>query len=70
MGTAIIAAINDGLGIVGDLATALNSAFTSLFMTGSNLSNVGTFAFILMGLGIGVGVIKLVFHWITGRHGM
>lgn len=74
MGALIIQAIKDGLAIVAELGTALNSGFNSAFVETSGqttaLTNVGTFAFILLGLGMGVGLIKLVFHWITGRHGM
>lgn len=70
MGAAIIAAIQQGLNIVSALASSLNTGFDTLFMNGTGLTNVGTFAFILLGLGIAVGICKKVFNWITGRHGM
>lgn len=72
MGSAIISAITEGLGLVGTLGTAINTGFTNMFVgaTTGQLTNVGTFAFILLGLGISVSLIKLCFSWITGRHGM
>lgn len=70
MAEAIISAINSGLGIVTNLGAALSSGFNSVFVNGTGLTNVGTFAFILLGLGISVGIVKKCFNWITGRHGM
>lgn len=72
MGTAIISAISDGLGIITNLGSALNSGFNAIFLptSGTGLSNVGIFAFVLLGLGISVGIVKKCFNWITGRHGM
>lgn len=70
MGASIVSAITSGLAIVGNLASSLNTGFDALFVNGSGLTNVGTFAFILLGLGIAVGICKKVFNWITGRHGM
>lgn len=74
MGSIIVSAIESGLGLIQSLAQAMNNGFNALFVdsTGSTtaLTNVGQFAFILLGLGIAVGLAKLLFHWITGRHGM
>lgn len=72
MGALIISAIESGLALVGSLATNINTGFTNLFVgsTSGQLTAVGTFAFVLMGLGIAVGCVKLCFNWITGRHGM
>lgn len=73
MGSAIIDAIASGLGIITNLGNALNSGFNAIFLTaGENpaLTNVGVFAFVLLGLGISVGIVKKCFNWITGRHGM
>lgn len=71
MGAAIISAISSGLGLIGTLATNINTALTNMVTDGaSGLSVTGTFAFVLFGLGISVGVVKLVFNWLTGRHGM
>lgn len=74
MGTIIIDAIKSGLALVSELASAMNSGFNALFVdsTGNTiaLTNVGQFAFILLGLGIAVGLAKLLFQWVTGRHGM
>ena len=72
MGAAIISAIESGLGLVTTLASQIGTAFAGLVYNSStsSLTAVGTFAFVLMGLGIAVGVVKLTFHWLTGRHGM
>lgn len=74
MGALIINAIKDGLSLVAELGSALNSGFNAAFLETSGqttaLTNVGTFAFILLGIGMAVGLCKLVFQWITGRHGM
>lgn len=70
MATAIIEAITAGLGVIGALGSALSTGFNAVFVNGSGLTNVGTFAFILLGLGISVGIVKKCFNWITGRHGM
>lgn len=70
MAAAIISAISSGLGIITDLGTALSTGFNAIMVSGSGLTNVGTFAFILLGLGISVGIVKKCFNWITGRHGM
>lgn len=70
MGNAIISAIGDGLGVITNLGTALSTGFNAVFVSGNGLTNVGTFAFILLGLGISVGIVKKCFNWITGRHGM
>lgn len=70
MGTAIVNAITQGLGIITELGGALNDGFNAIFMNGTALTNVGVFAFVLLGLGISVGIVKKCFNWITGRHGM
>lgn len=70
MASAIIDAITSGLGIVTSLGSALNNGFNAIFVSGQGLTNVGLFAFILFGLGIGVGIVKKCLNWITGRHGM
>lgn len=70
MADAIIAAITSGLGVITNLGSALSTGFNSVFVNGAGLTNVGTFAFILLGLGISVGIVKKCFNWITGRHGM
>ena len=72
MGAAIVSAITQGLGIISELGSALNDGFNAIFLpaSGTGLSNVGVFAFVLLGLGISVGIVKKCFNWITGRHGM
>lgn len=70
MAEAIVAAITSGLGVITNLGSALSTGFNSVFVSGAGLTNVGTFAFILLGLGISVGIVKKCFNWITGRHGM
>ena len=72
MGALIVSAIESGLTLIGTLGTSINTGFTNLFVgsTAGQLTAVGTFAFVLLGLGMAVGCIKLCFSWITGRHGM
>lgn len=62
--------IGDGLSVVTYLASGFNNAFEKLFYPDGAISDAGIFAFTLMGLGVGVGVVQLCFEWITGRHGM
>ena len=69
-GADIISAIGGGLNVVPHLGGSLNDGFDAVFMNNGALTVVGIFAFTLMGLGIGVGVVKKVLNWITGRHGM
>lgn len=70
LGGQIVDVVGTGLGFVVNLGTALNSGFDAIFMDNDALTNVGSFAFVLLGLGISVGITKKCFNWITGRHGM
>lgn len=66
----IVDGIADGLGVIGNLGGALLNGFDGVFMNGTTLSTIGSFSFILFGLGISVGIVKKCFNWVTGRHGM
>lgn len=68
--TQIIPSITDGLGVVSNLATAFTGGFDSLALNNGALTNVMGFAFTLLGIGVAVGIAKLTFNWVTGRHGM
>lgn len=63
-------AIADGLLAVTDFGTALTNGFDSVFDDNGNITGVASFAFILLGIGISVGICKKCFNWVTGRHGM
>lgn len=65
-----VGAIGDGLGVIGALGGALSSGFDGVFLDNGALTSVGTFSFVLLGLGISVGIVKKCFNWVTGRHGM
>lgn len=66
----IIDGITDGLGVIGNLGNALVDGFDGVFMSNTTLSTIGSFTFILFGLGISVGIVKKCFSWVTGRHGV
>lgn len=65
-----ISAIADGLGVIPALGGGLTDGFDAVFVDNGALTAVGTFAFLLMGIGISVGIVKKCFNWVTGRHGM
>lgn len=70
-GEIFIGAIGDGVSIVGKLAETLKNGFGAFVLNpDGTLSMPAIFSFSLMGLGIAVGVVKLTFHWLTGRHSM
>lgn len=69
-GTSWVDNIGVGFGIIPNLGTAINTGLDSMFYTDGVISKTATFAFTLMGIGISVGVVSLVFKWLTGRHGM
>ena len=66
----IVPSITSGLGVVSNLASGLVGGFDSLALNNGALTNVMAFAFTLLGIGTAVGVAKLCFNWVTGRHGM
>lgn len=75
MGSAIIQAIKDGLGLIGDLASEFLEGFTALFWDASANSNAGglttfgTFALVMLGISVTFAVIKLVLNVIRGNTG-
>lgn len=62
----VLGSVGEGLGLVGNLGAAFNDGFSRIFYDG-NLTDVGSFAFVLMGLGVSVSLIGLCFSWITGK---
>lgn len=66
----IVPSITSGLGVVSNLASGLVGGFDSLALNNGALTNVMAFAFTLLGIGTAVGLAKLCFNWVTGRHGM
>lgn len=75
MGSAIIQAIKDGLGLIGDLAKEFLDGFTALFWdatanSGSGaLTTFGTFALVMLGVAITFAVVKLCLNIIRGSTG-
>lgn len=74
MGAAIIDAIKSGLGLIADLAKEFLDGFTALFWdanagsTGA-LTTFGTFALVMLGVGVTFAVVKLVLNLIRGNTG-
>ena len=75
MGAAIISAITSGLGLISDLASEFLSGFTALFWdaTASNgagaLTVFGTFALVMLGIGVSFAVVKLVLNIVRSNTG-
>ena len=75
MGAAIIQAITSGLGLISDLASEFLSGFTALFWdaTASNgagaLTVFGTFALVMLGIGVSFAVVKLVLNIVRSNTG-
>lgn len=75
MGTAIIEAITSGLGLIGDLAKEFLNGFSQLFWdptanSGSGaLSVFGTFALVMLGIGVSFAIIKLVLNLVRSNTG-
>ena len=75
MGSAIINAIKDGLGLISDLAKEFLDGFTALFWdatanSGSGgLTTFGTFALVMLGIGVSFAVIKLVLNILRSNTG-
>lgn len=75
MGSAIIQAIKDGLGLIGDLAAEFLSGFSALFWDATansgagGLTTFGTFALVMLGVSITFAVIKLCLNVIRGNTG-
>lgn len=76
MGSAIIDAISSGLGLIQKLAENFLSGFEALFVkTGTEgavtgITNFGTFAFIMLGLAVAFGCIKLACRLVRGNTGI
>ena len=76
MGSAIIQAIKDGLGLIGDLAEEFLDGFTALFWdatanTGAGgLTTFGTYALVMLGIAITFAVISLVLNLFRGSTGV
>ena len=76
MGQAIIDAIKSGLGLIGDLAGEFLNGFSTLFWdatanSGSGaLTTFGTFALVMLGVGVTFAVISLVLNLIRGNTGV
>lgn len=68
--TQIVPSIASGLTSVQHYAASLVSGFDALALDNGALTNSMAFAFTLLGIGTAVGICKLTFNWITGRHGM
>ena len=75
MGSAIIQAIKDGLGLISDLASEFLSGFTALFWdatanSGSGaLTTFGTFALVMLGIAVSFAIIKLVLNILRSNTG-
>lgn len=75
MGAAIIQAIKDGLGLIGDLASEFLTGFSTLFWDDTlnsgagGLTSFGTFALVFLGVAITMAVVKLCLNVIRGSTG-
>lgn len=75
MGSQIINAIKSGLGLIEDLASEFLSGFTALFWDPTANTNAGaltpfgTFALVMLGVGVTFSVIKLVLNVVRGNTG-
>lgn len=71
MGSAIITAIQSGIGLMSTLAGEFLEGFETLFWdaTNSQLTSFGTYALVMLGIGITFSVIALVFNTIKGNTG-
>lgn len=76
MGTAIIDAIKSGLGLIADLATEFLTGFKTLVWDATAnqgagaLTEVGVFAFVMLGVSVSFAVVKLVLNLLRGNTGM
>lgn len=75
MGAAILDAIKNGLGLIGDLASEFLTGFTTLFWdatanSGSGaLTAFGQYSLIMLGVAITFAVVSLVMRVIRGNTG-
>ena len=76
MGSAIINAIKDGLGLIGDLASEFLEGFSTLIWdatanTGAGgLTTFGTYAFVMLGIAVTFSVISLCLGLFRGNSGV
>ena len=77
MGTAILEAIRTGLGLIGDIAKEFLLGFTTLFWEAptteggtGQLTMLGNFALIFLGISISFAVVKLALNLIRANTGI
>lgn len=76
MGSAIISAIQSGLGLMSDLASEFLTGFTTLFWDPTLNSNAGgltafgTFALVMLGISITFAVVALVLNVLRSNTGV
>ena len=77
MGNAILEAIRTGLGLISDIAKQLLSGFTTLFWEAptteggtGQLTILGNFALIFLGIAISFAVVKLALNLIRTNTGI
>lgn len=76
MGSAIIQAIKDGLGLIADLAGEFLSGFTTLFWDATAnsgngaLTTFGTYSLVFLGVAITMAVIKLCLNILRSNTGV
>lgn len=80
MGEAIIGAIESGLGLIESIASEFLKGFETLVWVpattvgsetvAGHLTEVGTFAFVMLGVSVSFAVIKLVLNLLRGNTGM
>lgn len=75
MGTAIIQAIESGLGLIASLAEEFLNGFSALFWDSTanqgagGLTTFGNFALIMLGVAVSFAVIKLVLNIVRSNTG-
>ena len=75
MGAAILAAIESGLGLIESLASEFLQGFNTLIWDATAnegagaITTFGTFAFVMLGIGVSFAVIKLVLNLLRGNTG-
>ena len=68
--TDIVSAITQTIqGLLAGIGSGIVDYFESVFLneTGTNLNTVGTFIFVLLGIGAAFGLATLVFSMVRGR---
>lgn len=76
MGSAVIEAIQSGLGLIQKLAEEFLAGFEKLVWvqasgeTAGHLTSIGTFAFVMLGVSVSFSVIKLVMNMLRGNTGI